>query len=116
MAVVFLAFGVAFVAFCVWLGVRIVNRRERWAKWTLATLTGLPVLYMLSFGPACALVDCDVLSASTLKIAFQPCLYLALYGPIPAQSALWGWAEICGGDRILANEVLESLKPHMRNY
>jgi len=23
-------------AFCVWLTVRIVNRRERWAKWTLA--------------------------------------------------------------------------------
>jgi hypothetical protein len=28
-------FGVAFVAFCLWLTVRVVNRRERWAKWTL---------------------------------------------------------------------------------
>jgi hypothetical protein len=27
-----------FAAFCVWLGVRIFNRRERWAKWTLAAL------------------------------------------------------------------------------
>lgn len=27
---------VAFAAFCVWLAVRIVNRRETWAKWTLA--------------------------------------------------------------------------------
>jgi len=24
--------GIAFAAFCVWLAVRIVNRRERWAK------------------------------------------------------------------------------------
>jgi hypothetical protein len=29
----------AFAAFCVWLTVRIVNRRERWAKWTAAGLT-----------------------------------------------------------------------------
>jgi hypothetical protein len=46
------AFAVAFAAFCIWLTVRIVNRRERWAKWT-AVLVGLPVLYVASFGPAC---------------------------------------------------------------
>jgi hypothetical protein len=33
---VLVAFCVAFAAFCIWLTVRIVNRRERWAKWTLA--------------------------------------------------------------------------------
>ena len=45
---------VAFAAICVWLTVRIVNRRERWAKWTLAaTIIGTPVLYVLTFGPAC---------------------------------------------------------------
>src|SRR5690242_3734333 len=44
---------VAFAALCVWLSVRIVNRRERWAKWTWATVLGLPVLYVASFGPAC---------------------------------------------------------------
>lgn len=46
--------GIAFAAFCIWLLVRIVNRRERWAKWTAVGLViGLPVLYVLSFGPAC---------------------------------------------------------------
>jgi hypothetical protein len=45
--------GVAYAAFCVWLSVRIVNRRERWAKWTLAVVVGLLVLYVASFGPAC---------------------------------------------------------------
>ena len=35
---------VAFAAFCVWRTVRIVNRRERWAKWTLAVVVGMPVL------------------------------------------------------------------------
>jgi hypothetical protein len=44
---------VAFAALCVWLIVRIINRRERWAKWTLAVVVGLPLLYIASFGPAC---------------------------------------------------------------
>lgn len=44
---------VALAAFVVWLGVRIVNRRERWAKRTaIGLLAGLPLLYLLSFGPA----------------------------------------------------------------
>jgi hypothetical protein len=45
--------GLMFAAFCIWLTVRIINRRERWAKWTLAAVVGLPVLYVASFGPAC---------------------------------------------------------------
>jgi len=48
-------FGVIFAAVCLWLTVRIINRRERWAKWTLAGMVGLPVLYVVSFGPACRL-------------------------------------------------------------
>jgi hypothetical protein len=36
MTIVLPALAVAFGALCVWLTVRIVNRRERWAKWTLA--------------------------------------------------------------------------------
>jgi hypothetical protein len=54
MAIALAIFGVAFAAFCVWLGVRVYNRRERWAKWVLAvTIFSMPVLYVLSFGPAC---------------------------------------------------------------
>ncbi len=30
---------VAFAAFCVWLAVRLVNRRERWTKWTAVAWT-----------------------------------------------------------------------------
>jgi hypothetical protein len=44
--------GVAFAALCVWLAVRSINRKERWAKWTLAAVTILPTLYVLSSGPA----------------------------------------------------------------
>jgi hypothetical protein len=38
MAYVLLALTVAFAAFSVWLTVRIINRRETWAKWTAAVL------------------------------------------------------------------------------
>jgi hypothetical protein len=42
---------VAFAAVCVWLTVRIVNRRERWAKWTLAGVAVVLALYPFSYGP-----------------------------------------------------------------
>jgi hypothetical protein len=53
MALVVSIIGIVFTALCVWLTVRIINRRERWAKWTLAGVDGLPVLYVASFGPVC---------------------------------------------------------------
>jgi hypothetical protein len=52
MTVLLTILAVTFAAFCVWLTVRIVNRRERWAKWTLACLLiGTPAMYLGSFGP-----------------------------------------------------------------
>lgn len=53
MSILLPALSAAFAAFCVWLAVRIVNRREAWAKWTAGAGICLPVLYLLSFGPAC---------------------------------------------------------------
>jgi hypothetical protein len=45
--------GATLAAVSLWLTVRIVNRRERWPKWTLAVVIGVPMLYIASFGPAC---------------------------------------------------------------
>jgi len=43
---------VSFAAFCIWLAIRIFNRRERWAKWMLAAaVVGVPALYVFSSGP-----------------------------------------------------------------
>ena len=52
--VVTLAVAVAAVA--IWLAVRVINRRERWAKLTLVAFSVLPVLYCLSLEPARELV------------------------------------------------------------
>jgi hypothetical protein len=50
MTILLPALAVAFGAFCVWLTVRILNRRERWAKWTAVGLI-LVVAYPLGTGP-----------------------------------------------------------------
>jgi hypothetical protein len=70
MCVVILA--LAFAASCLWLAVRLYNRRERWAKWTLASAIGLPVLYVLSFGPACQLADRRSLSEEFVLRLYYP--------------------------------------------
>jgi hypothetical protein len=68
-------------AFCVWLAVRIVNRRERWAKWTAVVAVALPMAYVASFGPACWLVgdylDADEWVIEAIPIAYDPILRLA---------------------------------------
>jgi hypothetical protein len=53
MEIIFLVLVVAYAACAVWLTVRIVNRREKWAKRTAIALACLPIVYALSFGPVC---------------------------------------------------------------
>lgn len=79
MAIALLAAGSAIAAFCVWLAVRIVNRRERWAKRTLAAVIALPALYVASIGPAQWFSEyCTVYKQNPLDSGF--------YAPIK-----WGW-------------------------
>ncbi len=46
------ALAVTFIAFCIWLTVRIINRRERWAKRMAVATAVLLLAYPLSEGPA----------------------------------------------------------------
>jgi hypothetical protein len=99
MATALSIFGLAFAAFCVWLIVRVVNRRERWAKWTLAVVIGLPVVYLASFGPARAMIGPRQLLAGpdTLLETYQCCyrpIFWAMenpliYGALDRYCALW---------------------------
>src|SRR5216684_8578353 len=52
MTILLPALAFAFAAFCIWLTVRIVNRRERWAKRTALGLAIALIAYPLSWGPA----------------------------------------------------------------
>jgi hypothetical protein len=81
MGIAFAVFGVAFAAFCLWLTVRIINRRERWAKRTLAVTFMLPVLYVVSFGPASWLASWDLTPRRITAKIYYPILHMAFDGP-----------------------------------
>jgi hypothetical protein len=85
MNALFSALAVALTAFSVWLMVRLVNRRERWAKWTLVATIAIPVGYVGGFGPACwsssQPLEC-MLDQHRRREALEPPLLLKLYTPI----------------------------------
>jgi hypothetical protein len=83
MGIVIASLGVAFAAFIVWLTVRIVNRRERWAKRIALGIVTTVVLYALSFGPACWLAALP--SARDPFLHLAPSRWLQIYWPL-------GWA------------------------
>jgi hypothetical protein len=69
----------AYLAFILWLVVRFINRRERWTKYTVSGLVGLPALYIVSFGPACWIASRT--ESETLPRCYLPILYAEiLYG------------------------------------
>ena len=72
--------GVAFAAFYIWLAVRIVNRREKWAKWTAVGMAAVLVGYPVSFGPVCWLAD-QMHHESGDAIYQDACVIGALYRP-----------------------------------
>lgn len=95
---------VAFAALCVWLIVRIVNRRERWAKWALAGVVGLPALYVASFGPASWFSSRTHIGIFTVPRVYHPILAtlsdkgsvgnaVRWYAEVGAQAG-WQWVDI----------------------
>jgi len=80
----------------IWLGVRVFNCRERWAKWTLAVSVGLPVLYAASFWPACWLSSRESLAPATIERVYAPLWFLADDDliPKPIRRAVWWYATI----------------------
>jgi len=97
MTILLATLAVAFAASCMWLTVRIVNRRERWAKWTLAVVVGLPLLYPVSFGPACWLFGgkgMPFISRSLARDLYKPLVNLAIAKKPPMGPALWWWSAL----------------------
>jgi hypothetical protein len=98
MLIVLSVIGVAFAAFCVWLTVRIVNRRERWAKWTAGGLAVcLPVLYVLGIGPAIWLYQRKLMPdsvATEIEQFYLPLAWLRAIGPEPISDAFDWYTEL----------------------
>src|SRR6266704_2946729 len=80
-------------AFCVLLTVRIANRRERWAKRTLAAIIGLPVLYVASFGPACWFAS----RANPPHAVFDPIYMPLCKAAVEIKGPVWDFLVCYGG-------------------
>jgi len=93
-ATLLLTLSTGFTASCIWLTVRIFNRRERWAKWTAAALVGAMLLYPLSVGPAAALLTRQ-LRAHPAGPEWPLTAYTRAYAPLGAL------AEIIGAKKLL---------------
>ena len=102
--------GVAFVATCIWLMVRIINRRERWSKWTLAIVVGVPVLYSAAFGPACWITSRTDCGAAELAIAYKPITWAMSPDNDSTVSHLMNWYAEVGAPRgwcLAATEIFQ---------
>jgi len=104
MAISLSIFGIAFVAFCVWLVVRVVNRRERRSRRALAMLIGLTLLYVASFGPACWISSystgrAEYLGSQAVSVMYQPILHVAWNGPSIVRKAIVGYARLWSSGR-----------------
>jgi hypothetical protein len=92
------------VAFCIWLAVRLFNRRERWAKWTLTVVIALPAFYVLSFGPACWWWSDSIepkwmpergrVPVRVVPAAYLPIVRTARNGPLPLKLAIRWYATL----------------------
>jgi len=99
MNVLFSVLAVAFPSFCVWLGLRILNRRERWAKRLAVGLVAALPIYPLSLGPVCwwlADPPPDWLGCSPFpKVApniYWPIGWVAEHSPVPVLDAIIWYA------------------------
>lgn len=83
--------GVALAAFAIWLTVRIITRREKWAKRTLAAIVGLPVIYVLSIDPVCWFTSRTGIEGShRLSSCYRPLMKTCRVTPRPlAQFIYW---------------------------
>jgi hypothetical protein len=99
------ALAIAFAAFCIWLGVRIVNRREKWSKRLAIILAIVSILYPLSSGPATWILikagDPDWLY-KPVRWLYTPHEVVVVHGPEWLQTAdmFWGtwWTELAAGN------------------
>ncbi|MBI3864465.1 MAG: hypothetical protein HY290_21495 [Planctomycetia bacterium] len=84
--------GVACTALCTWLTVRIINRRERWAKRVAMSLIAT-LAYPMSLWPACWLVQHGVVPPRIAAAAYDPLFWLEFRAPQSVQEATLRWAK-----------------------
>ena len=65
------------------------DRKSHVWPWIAALLVGLPITYVVSFGPACFLGHKNVISARAIKMTYRPIIAAMDDGPLSVQCALY---------------------------
>ena len=118
MAIALAIFGAAYAGCFVWLTIRVINRRERWAKWTLLAVVGLPVLYVASFGPACWLADRDLIPTTVAVQAYHPLAFALAHscsdwiGNAMTDYGRWGSNRQTGVATMILHERVKMLRDY----
>lgn len=78
--------------------------KPNWPFWTVAAVFVLPVLYAVSFGPACwissrTLDRVDRIGARTINLVYQPILSLAWDGPSIVRDPILWYMRLASSDR-----------------
>ena len=97
MEIVAIALALVLAVFCVWLAVRIVNRKERWAKWLAVGLAIALLVYPLSFGPVTWLMNHDYVPewmAWPVEIFYWPLAVTSAYGLEPLRKVLFWYTTL----------------------
>ena len=74
------------------------RKRPVW-PWIVAVLTGLPVIYVASFGPAVWVMDSVGSGNITVSVVYRPMLALIRHGPPPLSNAILRYANLLARDR-----------------
>ena len=91
--------GAIFVGFYAWLVVRLIRRRERWAKRLAAALVTVLVIYFLSFGPMARLEargGWSQLQETAFEAFYFPIFCGVNFGPKWIQTPLSWYLELWG--------------------
>ena len=75
------------------------NRKNALWPWIAATLIGLPVLYVASFGPACWISSHTGRGANVVSIVFQPVFSVWWNGPKPFDRLVAKYATVFAAER-----------------
>ena len=74
--------------------------KDRKASWPsiVALLLGLAVLYVISFGPACLLVDRDHVAAMPVAGLYRPIVYFIAKGPDAGRAGFRSFVRLIGAE------------------
>src|SRR5579872_7088470 len=70
------------------------KRKRRFWPWAVAVSFSLPLLQLLSFGPACWLAARGNLDPRLIEKGYQPILWIIAVGPSPIAKVARRYAEI----------------------